>query len=421
MEIYLLIPFMIGLLLAKGFFSGSEIALVSSDKLKLRSMADHGNRGARIVLNLFKKPESLLATTLIGTNVCTMLLAVLGTALTIELLGTGGDLYATLILTPIMLILGEIVPKSVFQQRADAIAPAVARPLSLFRALLMPVVLSFGWIGRKIAQRLGPQGVVTSPFVTRRRLRLMLESAGSIAESQILDRNRVQRAIQLSDMTVGEAMIPLAKVVGAAESSTMTELVERGRNAGHRRIPLYDGNMSNIVAIASWTIWDEIEPDFSGRKASDFTVPAHFASSIQRLDELLPILLSRTDHMAVAVDEFGTAVGIVTVEDLMTLLLGNVARGVHPSLHGQRLDAGIEQTDEDVLLLSAGTPLAEIGELLDIGLPTREFHTIGGLLTSRLRRIPAVGDTIEEAGYRFTVISATSRAPTQIQVEALPF
>ncbi|NIW23832.1 MAG: hypothetical protein GWN29_04295 [Gammaproteobacteria bacterium] len=105
----------------------------------------------------------------------------------------------------------------------------------------------------------------------------------------------------------------------------------------------------------------------------------------------------------------------------MTLLLGNVARGVHPSLHGQRLDASIEQTDDDVLLLSAGTPLAEIGELLDIDLPTREFHTIGGLLTSRLRRIPAIGDTIEEAGYRFTVISATSRAPTQIQVEALPF
>jgi CBS domain containing-hemolysin-like protein len=419
-EILLFIPFMIALLLGKAFFSGSEIALVSSDKLKLRSKADHGDKGARIVLNLFRKPESLLATTLIGTNVCTMMLAIFGTALMIELFGSGGDLYATLLLTPIMLIFGEIVPKSVFQQRANVIAPAVARPLALLQTLLMPVVVSLGWIGRKIAARIGPQGVVISPFVTRRRLRLMLESAERLAESQVLDRDRIQRAIQLSDMTVGEAMIPLAKVAGARSSISMAELVELSRKAGHRRIPLYDGNISNIVAIACWSIWDEIDPGFLKRSPDEFTVAAHFTSSIQRLDELLPVLLSRTDHMAVAVDEFGTAVGIVTVEDLMTILLGSVAQGIHPRHHSKQPGAVVDRQGDDILLMDASTPLAEIGELLDIGLPTREFHTVGGLLTSRLRRIPAVGDTLEEAGYRFTVIEATTRAPTRIKVEALP-
>ncbi|MGD8341360.1 MAG: hemolysin family protein, partial [Gammaproteobacteria bacterium] len=391
MEIFVLISLMVLLLIGKGFFSGSEIALVSSDKLKLRSKADHGDKGAGVVLSLFRKPESLLATTLIGTNVCTMLLAVIGTAVMIGLLGPGGDLYATLLLTPVMLILGEIVPKSVFQQRADVIAPAVARPLALLRALLMPVVLTLGWVGRKIALRLGPKGVVISPFATRRRLRLMLESAENIAEPQIVDRNRIQRAIQLSDMTVGEAMIPLANVAGAPGTASMKDLVTLGRESRHRRIPLYEGNISNIVAIASWSIWDEIDPEFASKSPADFTVPAHFASSIQRLDELLPILLARTDHMAVAVDEFGTAVGIVTVEDLMALLLGNVARGSRPRFPRGPQSASVE-TQDDILLMDASTPLAEIGELLDIGLPTREFHTVGGLMTSRLRRIPAVGD-----------------------------
>jgi CBS domain containing-hemolysin-like protein len=420
MEIFVLISLMVLLLIGKGFFSGSEIALVSSDKLKLRSKADHGDKGAGVVLSLFRKPESLLATTLIGTNVCTMLLAVIGTAVMIGLLGPGGDLYATLLLTPVMLILGEIVPKSVFQQRADVIAPAVARPLALLRALLMPVVLTLGWVGRKIALRLGPKGVVISPFATRRRLRLMLESAENIAEPQIVDRNRIQRAIQLSDMTVGEAMIPLANVAGAPGTASMKDLVTLGRESRHRRIPLYEGNISNIVAIASWSIWDEIDPEFASKSPADFTVPAHFASSIQRLDELLPILLARTDHMAVAVDEFGTAVGIVTVEDLMALLLGNVARGSRPRFPRGPQSASVE-TQDDILLMDASTPLAEIGELLDIGLPTREFHTVGGLMTSRLRRIPAVGDILEESGYRFTVVEATSRAPTRIRVEALPF
>jgi putative hemolysin len=421
MENLLFLPVMILLLLAKGFFSGSEIALVSSDKLKLRSRADHGDKGARIVLKLFRKPESLLATTLIGTNVCTMTLAVLGTALMIDVLGPGGDLYATLLLTPIMLILGEIVPKSVFQQRADTIAPAVARPLSLLKVLLTPIVLSLGWFGRKIAQRLGPKGAVTSPFVTRRRLRLMLESAERLAEPQILDRDRIQRAIQLSDMTVGEAMIPLAKVIGAPSSVTMAHLAALGHETGHRRIPLYDGNISNIVAIASWAIWDEFDAQFADRNPAEFTNPPHFASSIQRLDELLPVLLSRADHMAVAVDEFGTAIGIVTVQDLTAILLGNVARRSHARAGGGVEESTAEEPGDDALLLDAGTPLAEIGELLDIDLPTREFHTVGGLLTSRLRRIPAIGDTIEEGGYRFTVVDATSRAASRIRVEALPF
>ena len=421
MEFLFLIPFMIFLLLAKGFFSGSEIALISSDKLKLRSKADHGDKRARTVLNLFKKPESLLATTLIGTNVCTMLLAIFFTALMIRLLGTGGDLYATVLLTPIMLILGEIVPKSIFQQRADVVAPTVARPLAVFKTLLMPVVLTLGWIGRQIAQRFVPQGAMPSPFVTRRRLRLMLEGSENISAPQTLDRDRIQRAIQLSDMTVGEAMIPLAKVIGAPSTVAMSELAKLSRDTGHRRIPLYDGNISNIVAIACWTIFDELEPGFADKSVAEFTIDAHFASSIQRLDELLPILLNRSDHMAIAVDEFGTAVGIVTVDDLTTLLLGTAARRAYPRHRRQQQTAIEEQQEGDEILLDASTPLAEIGELLDIGLPTREFHTVGGLLTSRLRRIPAVGDTLDEAGYRFTVVEATNRAPLRIRVEAIPF
>jgi putative hemolysin len=417
-ELLILIPSMVALLLAKAFFSGSELALVSSDKLKLRSRADQGDRGARAVLRLFRNPESILATTLIGTNVSTMTLAVLGTATMISILGPGGDLYATLLLTPIMLIFGEIVPKSVFQQRADVVAPAVARPLTALRVLLMPIVLAFSWVGRQIAQRLAPKGgVVASPFVVRRRLRLMLESAERIAEPLVLDRDRIQRAVLLSDMTIGEAMIPLARCTGASSTRSAGELLELSRGIGHRRIPIYEGNISNIVAIATWTIWDELSPGFESKALEELTIKPHFASSIQRLDELLPILLARTDHMAVVVDEFGSATGIVTVEDLMAILLGDVARTTRPGPTGWQQSSPIEKQEENELVIQANAPLVEIEELLDIGLPTREFHTVGGLLTSRLRRIPTLGDTIEEAGYRFTVIDASDRAPTRIRIE----
>lgn len=416
-ELLFLIPSMLVLLLAKGFFSGSELALVSSDKLKLRTRADGGDRGAKAVLRLFRNPESILATTLIGTNVCTMMLAVLGTATLIGILGPGGDVFAILLLTPIMLIFGEIVPKSVFQQRADVIAPAVARPLSALRVLLMPIVLAFGWVGKKISARFGPKGIAASPFVTRRRLRMMLESAERIAEPLVLDRDRIQKAVMLSDMTVGEAMVPIARCAGAPDSATTESLLELSRSVGHRRIPIYAGNSSNIVSIATWSVWDELDPEFINTTLAELTVSPHFASSIQRLDELLPVLLARTDHMAVVVDEFGSATGIVTVEDLMAIILGNVADGSRPRPPGWTRSVAIEKQDENEILIKADAPLVEIEELLEISLPTREFHTVGGLMTSRLRRIPAVGDTIVEAGYRLTVIAATDRAPTNIRIE----
>ncbi|MEQ8313220.1 MAG: hemolysin family protein [Gammaproteobacteria bacterium] len=412
-----LFPVMIALLLIKGFFSGSEIALVSCDKLKLKTESLRGNRKASLVLKLMKTPETLLTTTLIGTNVSTMTLTVIATATAIQLLGPGGDLVAILLLSPIMLIFGEIVPKSVFQQMAEKISLAVIRPLAFVRLLVYPFVLLFGWTARHLAVRFRPGGgQVVSPYATRQRLRLMLERS-DLPDLPGLDRNRLRRAILFSDMTVGEAMIPLAQVVGAPDSISMKELLQLAKKAGHRRIPLYEGNLSNIVAISNWSVWQEFAADFEDSDSSEHTAKAYFVSTMQKLDEILPVLTARKDQMAVAVDEFGTAAGIVTMEDLMALLYGNVAQRFH---HGpEETDQPTSDGEDDggKFFLEGRTRLAEASELLDIDLPSREFHSVAGLLTSRLRRIPVVGDSLEEADYRFTVIEANERTATLIQVE----
>ncbi|MDA1370329.1 MAG: hemolysin family protein [Proteobacteria bacterium] len=415
-DLWTVLPIMLLLLLAQGFFSGSEIALVSSDKLKLQSRAERGDRRAKLVLKLFRNPESLLATTLIGTNISTMTLTVLGTVTMIEAFGAGGDLYAILLLTPIMLIFGEIVPKSVYQQHADTIASRVAFPLSVIRIVLLPLTLGFAWTGKRIARLVGPAAVVPGAFVTRQRLRLMLESADRAAELPVLDRDRIQRAVRLSDMTVGEAMIPLAKVIGAPDGISMKKLARTGSEAGHRRIPLFEENISNITKVAFWTIWDELAPGFTAQKVTKFTITPHFASSIQRLDDLMPFLLSRADHMAVVVDEFGSCTGIVTAEDLMAILLGSVARGIELGPRAPEKPVHIERLQGDAILVDATTRLAEAEEILDVEMPTREFHTLGGFLTSRLQRIPQINDSVDEYGYRFIVIEANSRTALKIMI-----
>jgi CBS domain containing-hemolysin-like protein len=410
---------MVGLLLVKGFFSGSELALVSCDKLAMRSRAARGDRGAALVLRLFERPDALLATTLIGTNIATVGLSVIGASTILRITGPGGDIYAVLILTPIMLVLGEIVPKSVFQHHANSIAPLVSPVFAALRALLSPIVFILGWIGRRIAGAIAPERSVASPFAARQRLRMMLEEGGGAADAAVIDRDRIRRTVRLADMTVGEAMSPLGTVVGATVSSTTAQLIAVGKEAGRRSVPLYDGNLSNIVAIALWSIWDEASPDFAQRDAAEFHVTPHFASPLQRLDELLPVLLSRTDHMAVVVDEFGTAIGIVTVEDLMVILLGDVARDVRVGPKRATAPGDIRVEAEGSYILDAKSGLADVAELLEIEMPTREFHSVGGFLTSRLRRIPSAGDTVEAFGYRFTVTQATTRGPTQVRADLM--
>ena len=150
MDALLIILAMVLLLLLEGFFSGSEMALVNADKIRLHAKANQGHRGAKLVLQMFERPDVLLATTLVGTNISVVALTTLGTLTMIRLFGERGDLYAFLIFTPLLLTLGEIVPKSVYQQGANRLAPIVIHPLRLFKLLLYPVIAVFSLVARHL-------------------------------------------------------------------------------------------------------------------------------------------------------------------------------------------------------------------------------------------------------------------------------
>ena len=204
-------------LLLKAFFSGSEIAMVNSDKLKLRHQAKMGDRGAALVLKLFRTPDVILGTTLVGTNLATVIISTLGALIFIDLFGSAGDLISVLVLTPVLLILGEVVPKSIFQQKADIIASRIIYALRFFSYLFYPVIFVFSRIARFITRIVGDGSVPQNMFNTREELRVLLDVSDSTANPSTIDRKRIRRIIRFGDTTVGEAMIPLADVVGLNE------------------------------------------------------------------------------------------------------------------------------------------------------------------------------------------------------------
>ena len=176
MSLLIAIPIMIVLLLLKALFSGSEIALVNADKIRLKRMAKNGHRGAKLVLKAFERPDELLSTTLIGTNISTIALTTIGTLLMVQLLGNKGDFWAFILFTPIFLIMGEIVPKSIFQEKSDMLTPILIYPLLIVSKLLWPVIFVFSRIAGFVARLAGgntDQGL----FVSREQLSTVVQLA----------------------------------------------------------------------------------------------------------------------------------------------------------------------------------------------------------------------------------------------------
>lgn len=419
MDLWTEILLIVFFLLLKGFFSGSEIAMVNSDKLKLRHEAKLGNKGAGMVLKLFKTPDVILGTTLVGTNIATVIISTLGALIFIEYFGGYGDLISVIVMTPILLILGEVVPKSIFQQNADTIVSKLIYFLRFFSYVFYPVIFIFSGVARFITRIVGKGPVSHNMFITREELRVLLDLSDSTSDPSTIDRKRIRRIIRFADTTVGEAMIPLADVVGFNETRNIKEAIRLVMKHGFNRLPVYRGNITNVKGVLTLSTWDLMLPDLDDRTLADFVSPALYLSPKQTIDSALPQLQARDDHMAIVVDEFGSAIGILTMEDVFEEVVGEIDVGYDFDEYHPKQRMYIEHESETAHLMSGRMPISEVNDILFTHFPVQESHTIGGLIVSRIKKIPTEGDFIIDDGCRLTVLEADARSVLKVRIEEL--
>jgi len=403
----------------KGFFSGSEIAMVNSDKIHLRHQAKLGNSGAKLVLKLFRTPDVMLGTTLVGTNIATVTITTLGTILFIDLIGPAGDLVSVLFFTPFLLILGEIVPKSIMQQKSDVLVTRIIYGLRLFSYLFYPVIFVFSRVARLATRLVGGASASQNVFITKDELKVLLDMSEPSASEGHMSKHRIRRIIRFADTTVGEAMTPLAEVVGFNESRSIREAVRLVWHHGFNRLPVYRGNITNVKGVLTLSSWDLMEPDILERSVSEFIRPALYLSPKQSLDQALPLLRARQDHMAIVVDEFGSAIGILSMEDVFEEVVGEIDVGYDFDEFKPGKRVSIQRDGDDAYTVGGRTPISEINDILHIKLPVGEAHTIAGFLVNRVRHIPQVGDMVEEQGHSFTVSEADARSVVKVRIERI--
>ncbi len=406
-------------LLLKAFFSGSEIAIVNSDKLKLRHQAKQGDRSAKLLLKMFRTPDVILGTTLVGTNLATVTISTLGALICIDLFGDIGDLISVLIMTPFLLIFGEVVPKSVFQQKADTLARFASPVLQFFSYAFYPVIFVFSRVARFATRLVGGASKRQNLFITREELRVLLDDSEPSDSSGKVDRHSIRRIIRFADTTVGQAMIPLADVVGISEMRSTADAVRLVIKDGYNRLPVYRGNITNLKGVLTLSTWDLLDEEIELRPITDFIQPPLYLSPQQTIDQTLPLLQSRPDHMGIVIDEFGSGVGILTMEDVFEEVVGDIDVGYDFDEYHSKRQYFIEPDGETAFRMTGRTPLSEINDVLHIKLPLTEAHTIGGFVTARLRRLANIGDHIDDEGYRFVVEAATDRIVERVRAEQI--
>ncbi len=409
-------------ILAEGFFSGSETAFISCDRLRIRHLAETGDRRARLIQNLQLAPERLLGTTLVGTNITTIASSAIATSMINRLLYLlkempGGARYeglsevwiTTLIITPIILILGEIVPKTIYLRKANSIILTVIRPLRVIFYTLYPLSTFFSGIASLMVKLVGKKQEVKGVFVTREELRMLFGEEGSVLGEE--ERKMIHTVFDFSSTSVKEVMIPLVDVVAVKADSPPSEVLDLAFKTDFTRFPVYKQRIDNIIGILN--IFDILYTDGESSDIKRYVRPAYYVPESKKVDRLLQELREKKNHMAIVVDEYGGAAGLVTIKDLLEEIFGEI---------------GEEPTGEidEIQVLKDGSILADcrididyLNEKFAISLPSGDYETLGGFLINLVERIPQKGESIKFKNWLFSIVEADQRRVSKVKIERL--
>ncbi|MGK7344912.1 MAG: hemolysin family protein [Candidatus Nitrospinota bacterium M3_3B_026] len=408
MDLSLTVVLVIFFLLAEGFFSGGEFALISFNRIRLRHLAESGHEYARTVEGLLRSPDKIFGTTSVGTNVCVFAAASIVTAFMTERIGAEADLYSFIIMGPVTLVLGEIVPKMLVRQRLETALRLLAEPLALAQKVFTPLLVVTSFLA-KLPLRIFLKGEeIKAALATREEIMSLARITGKDLDIAQDEKKMISRIFDFKSSSVESAMRPLVKVVAVESGATLAEARKKVAETGFSRLPVFHDRIYNIVGIIS--AFDILRwPDRGERVDTVMTDPLYTPDAKKNAD-LMREMQEKGTHMAVVVDEYGAAVGIVTMEDLLEEIVGEIEDEY------DRPVKFYERLEEGKYIIDATMEVDIINEELGLDLPTGDYETLGGFMNDALERIPNKREKMAIGPYLITVLDATPRAVISVEL-----
>jgi putative hemolysin len=397
---YLYLGFLVLCIILSAFFSSAETAYISLEKYRLQTMVDNSVKGASRAARLVSKPERFLSTILLGQNLVNTAAASLGTVLAVEILGQGaGLLWATVIVTVVLLIFAEATPKTIAIHNREKLALAFGRPIEIVSWIFTPFVVVLGWVSGALTRLLGSkpvQGALVRPEDIESMIAVgSREGTVEKAEAKLL-----ANVFDFGDQSVRNALIPRPQVISVERGTSIRDFLALYAQNPVSRFPVFEENMDNVVGILSIKdVMMAIAKDNSKMDGhiDDLMRPAYFAPETKRISDLFHEMRDKNFHMAVIVDEYGGTAGIVSLSRLMEEIVGPVGDEFTAA------EKDFETVNEYTFEVGGNMRIEEINSELKLGLPPGEYETIAGFVLHLLGRFPKQGQQLKYDNLKLVV------------------
>ena len=375
------------LLSASAFFSSAETALMTSNKLRIRNLAENGDKRAEKVLEITANTDKMLSAILIGNNIVNLSASALSTTLTLKMFGSSLVGIATGILTFLILVFGEITPKNVASKNAENIALKYIGIISVLVDILTPVI----YVVNKVA------GIVISLFVknnddnnmvTEDELRAMVEVSHEDGVIEKEEKKMIVNVVDFGDTVAGDIMLPRVDMVMVSVESSYEEILKIFREERYTRIPVYEESPDNVIGILNVKDFLLIEDK------ENFSVKEHLREPLytyeyKKTSSLMVDMRKTGANIVIVLDEYGTTVGLITLEDMLEEIVGEIRDEFDADE-----DEGITKISETEYLIDGSTNLDDVNDRIGLELSSEEYESIGGIIMEKLGRLPVEGEVI---------------------------
>ena len=393
-----------------GFFSASETAYSSASEIRLKAMEQVGNKAAARALRIIEDYDALLSTILIGNNIVNIGASSIATVLFVRALGDMGATWSTIVMTVIILIFSEVTPKSIAKEMPERFAMAVGPIMKVLMTLFYPFNKLFGWWKALIAKVLGVQ---STDEVTEGEFLTMVEEAESGGGIEKEDTELIHSVLEFNDIEVADIFTPRVDVVAVPLRARPEELEEVFREHEFSRIPVYDEDIDDIVGILHQRDYYE-EIVKQEKRLQDVIKPVLFVPPSMKISRVLELLQQKHNHMAVVSDEFGGTDGVITMEDILEELVGEIYD------EHDDVEKDIVKTGRDSYIVRCSTELPDMFEYFGKEVPESESNTVAGWVLELFGEIPKQDDEITYENLLISVLKTDNRRVEQVRVRVMP-
>lgn len=391
------IVLLIILIILSGFFSASETALMALSRIRVRHMVDEEIKGAKLLEKLLEDPNKLLGGILIGNNIVNIGASSLASTLAFRIFGDGGVALATGVMTILVLIFGEITPKSLAKQNAEKVSLAVAPIINIVVTVFKPLVWLFSSVSSLIVRLLGGDLNKSEPFITEEELKTMVDVSEEEGVLEVEEKEMIFNVFEFGDLQVKDIMVQRVNVIAVNVTATYEEVLKVIKEQQFSRIPVYNESIDDIVGILNVKDLILLDSDEENFNVTEYMREPFRTFEFKKITELFAEMKTTRNHIAVVLDEYGGTVGIVTIEDLIEEIVGDIE-----DEYDER-DKDIEVIKENEFVVDGSTRLSDLSDMIGFEIESEEFDSIGGYVIGYLGRMPKVGEEFKTNDFRVIV------------------